>query len=164
MNLICHICNDQILLNDNLFASYLPPDDLLPDDSLRADSTGISPKPSTPSPSPTPTPAGKTLYSVSGGIGTYYYNNAVKNQCLAIGGGDGDPSCASYTPGPNQMSLSQLNTENVIAIGQLTNGPSLATRALYCGKQVIVTNATGQKVTPPNGGSFFVWDGWQQAH
>lgn len=52
--------------------------------------------------------------------------------------------------------MTQVNTSNIIAIGQLFNNQ--ANRALYCGKQVVVT-VGGKKVTPPDGGSFFVWDG-----
>ncbi|GAX72934.1 hypothetical protein CEUSTIGMA_g389.t1 [Chlamydomonas eustigma] len=67
------------------------------------------------------------------------------------------PSCASYTAGPNQLTMTQLNTSNIVAIGQLYN-PTQIARQTYCGKQVIISY-NGNKVTPPDGGSFFVWDG-----
>lgn len=96
-------------------------------------------------------------------MGTYYYDtklsecpggNSVQNVA------NGFPSCASYAPGPDQLTLQQLGSNNVIAIGELFKKSEDAPdhRAQYCGKQVIVT-ANGKKVEAPDGGDFFVWDG-----
>ena len=106
-------------------------------------------------PPATPTPEG-SLYSGSGSA-TYYYD--VKTHCPQDPGGypetDGYPACASYTPGPDQQTLRQINSNNVVAIDMNFLG---ADRAALCGKEVTVTY-NGEKVTPPDGGSFFVWDG-----
>lgn len=69
---------------------------------------------------------------------------------------DGVPTCASFAPGPNQQTLRQVGSNNVIAI----DNQLLATqegRAKYCGKKVVVTRADGSVVQAPDGGDFFVW-------
>ena len=109
------------------------------------------------------------LISVSSGSGTWYYvptyytgptcdGSPLSNFIAANDYATGYPSCASYIPGPNQLTMTQLNSSNVIAIGQLASTPSQATRMAYCGKQVIVT-VNGVQVAAPDGGNFFVWDG-----
>lgn len=93
--------------------------------------------------------------------GTYYYDinqNICPNQFLATGG---ITKCESNTAGPNQLTLSKRGN-NVIAIGELF-GADNAGRAKYCGKQVIVTYK-GARISAPDGGDFFVWDGCEDCH
>ncbi|GFR40019.1 hypothetical protein Agub_g554 [Astrephomene gubernaculifera] len=114
-----------------------------------------SPSPS-PKASPSPNNGGSVLYSGSGS-GTYYFD--IKTTCPSEPRGypetDGYPSCASWTPGPNQQTLRQVNTNNVVAID---NNVLSANRAKLCGKKVLVYR-NGVQVKAPDGGDFFVWDG-----
>lgn len=100
---------------------------------------------------------GADLYSGSNIYGTFYYDirGAVCPGIITFPENDGYPSCASFAPGPNQLTLRQLNSNNVIAIDNNLLGSN---RAKYCGKKVIVTY-NGQQITAPDGGDFFVWDG-----
>ena len=98
------------------------------------------------------------LYSSSGTqSGTYYYST--NKVCPSEPNGypelDGYPSCASFTPGPNQQTLRQVNSNNIVAIDA---GLLSGDRARYCGKQVNIFK-NGQQVFAPDGGNFFVWDG-----
>ena len=105
---------------------------------------------------PAPSTPEGSLYSGSGSA-TYYYD--VKTTCPQHPGGypetDGYPACASFTPGPDQQTLRQVNSNNVIAMDM---NILAADRAGLCGKEVTVTH-NGKVVTPPDGGSFFIWDG-----
>jgi hypothetical protein len=96
------------------------------------------------------------LYSGSGS-GTYYYD--VRTQCPQDTNGypetDGYAACESYAPGPNQQTLRQGNTDNVVAIDM---NLLKANRAQLCGKQIIVSY-NGAPVSAPDGGDFYVWDG-----
>lgn len=99
---------------------------------------------------------GGGLYSGSGSA-TYYYD--VKTSCPQDPNGypenDGYPTCASFTKGPDQLTLRQLGSNNVVAIDR----DFLKTRRdSLCGKAITVM-VNGQKVTPPDKGEFFVWDG-----
>lgn len=95
--------------------------------------------------------------------GTYYYDVKL-SECP--GGSSvqdvaaGIPTCASYTPGPDQVSLQQLGSNNVIAIGQLFQASDDA-RSQFCGKQVLVT-VDGNQIGAPDGGDFYVWDGCEE--
>ena len=126
------------------------------------------PPPTSLSASPPPPQNNTALISVANGSGTWYYvtpaytgptcdGSSLASFISANDYAGGYPSCASYTPGPNQLDMVQLNSSNIIAIGQLFNGGA-ANRQLYCGKQVVVSY-NGQVVSPPDGGSFYVWDG-----
>ena len=100
------------------------------------------------------------LASGASGTGTWYYvptyfagptcdGSPLSTFIAAHDYSTGYPSCASYTAGPNQLTMTQLNSSNVIAIGQLFN--NAANRATYCGKQVIVT-VNGAPVAAPDEG------------
>lgn len=92
--------------------------------------------------------------------GTYYYDQRIT--CPQDPNGYSEStaitSCESYAPGPNQLHMNQRATNNIIAIGQLANHPSPATRTQFCGKQVLITYK-GQRVAAPDGGDWFIWDG-----
>lgn len=111
--------------------------------------------------------AGSAILSGST-TGTYYYD--MVRSCPNLGPGNAEFSdmnqgytiCESYTPGPNQRTLAQRNTNNIIAIGQLF-GANPATRALYCGKQIKIFR-NGVPIAAPSGGDFYVWDGCQACH
>lgn len=101
------------------------------------------------------------MYSGSG-AGTYYYD--VHTSCPQDGGGyaenQGYPACTSYTPGPNQQTMQQIGSNNIVAIGQLAYNAPESVRQQFCGKKVSVFY-NGQQVAAPDGGDFFVWDGCQ---
>ncbi|KAG2428341.1 hypothetical protein HXX76_010487 [Chlamydomonas incerta] len=115
----------------------------------------------------TPTPsgggAGAVLASGTSALGTYYYD--VRTKCpqdVAYSENNGYPSCASWNQATGaQLTMKQLNTNNIIAIGQLTGNPSPATRTKWCGKKVVIS-VNGQTITAPDGGDWFVWDGCLQ--
>ena len=96
------------------------------------------------------------LYSGTAG-GTYYYD--VRTSCPQDTSGypenNGYPSCTSWTPGANQLTIAQVNSNNIIAID---NSVLSSNRAKYCGKKVVVTY-NGRQIAAPDGGDFFVWDG-----
>ena len=96
------------------------------------------------------------VYSGSGSA-TYYYD--VKTMCPQDPNGypenKGIPKCASNTPGPNQKSLKEVNSNNVVA---MDNTVLSKDRAKYCGKEITIMH-NGAKVNPPDGGSFYIWDG-----
>ncbi|KAI8474593.1 MAG: hypothetical protein J3K34DRAFT_492907 [Monoraphidium minutum] len=114
-----------------------------------------------PPPPPPPPPATETggLLHSSNSVGTYYYG--LTATCPQHPDGfaenDGYPKCASNAPGPSQQTLRQIGSDNLVAVdvGLLA---SEAGRAKYCGKKVVITRADGSRVTPPQGGDFFVWD------
>lgn len=111
----------------------------------------------TPTPTPTPVPSGggNVLYQGSGS-GTYYYD--IRGQSCngeTYAENNGYPSCTSFAPGPNQQTLAQVNSNNVVAIDRNVLG---ANRAGLCGKKVLVYK-DGRQVSAPDGGDFFVWDG-----
>lgn len=105
------------------------------------------------------------LYSSPGTqTGTYYYST--NKRCPGEPNGypelDGYPTCISFTPGTNQKTLRQINSNNIVAIDSniLSNN-----RGRYCGKQVNIYK-NGVKVAAPDqnpDGSreFYVFDGCQ---
>ena len=91
------------------------------------------------------------------GKGTYYYDSN-SNTCIedeVFPEGNGITACESYTPGPNQKTILERNTNYIVAINndllQEDNG-----REKYCGKRVLV-KYNGISVDK----TFFVWDGCQ---
>lgn len=119
--------------------------------------TGGPPQTPTPPQTPAPPVAGgaKVLYSGKGD-GTYYFD--VKTKCPLDPNypeTDGIPLCASNTAGPNQQTLRQVGSNNVIAIDANVISPN---RAGFCGKKILVFK-DGKPVAAPDGGDFFVWDG-----
>lgn len=103
-----------------------------------------------------PPAGGASLYAGSGS-GTYYYD--VRTQCPQNPNGypetDGYATCESFSPGPNQKTLRQGNSDNVVAIDM---NVLKVNRAGLCGKKIIVTH-NGAPVSAPDGGDFYVWDG-----
>jgi hypothetical protein len=96
---------------------------------------------------------GATLYQGTGS-GTYYFDVRT-TACGSFPESNGYPLCTSNTPGPNQQTLAQLNSNNVVAINANLIG---ADRAKFCGKRIRVFK-NGVEVAAPDGGNFFVWDG-----
>ncbi|GIL78135.1 hypothetical protein Vretifemale_7564 [Volvox reticuliferus] len=111
------------------------------------------------SPSQSPSTSSSTVLYSGSSTGTFYYD--LRKTCPGIPyfpENNGYPYCASFNPsGATYKTLAQLGTNNVIAIdiNVLT-----ANRARLCGKKVLVYK-NGNPVSPPDGGSFFVWDGCQ---
>jgi hypothetical protein len=107
---------------------------------------------------PSTTPAG-VLYSGSNAGATYYYD--LRTRCPQDASGyaenNGYPACTSWAPGPNQRTLAQEGSNNVVAIDM---NHLAANRASLCGKKVLVYK-NGVQVAAPDGGDFFVWDGCQ---
>eukprot|EP00953_Heterococcus_sp_UTEX-ZZ885_P034261 17761-Heterococcus_DN1.PRE.1 len=99
------------------------------------------------------TGSGAVLYSSTGTkAATYYYSTNMK--CAGEPNGypelGGYPSCASFTPGPDQQTLGQLNTNNIVAID---SGLLSSDHTKFCGKQInIYYNKV--LVTPPEPGSW----------
>jgi len=106
-----------------------------------------------------PATPSNVLFRTSG-FGTFYYD--VKDSfCGSFPENNGFPKCTSNTPGAAQQTMQQINTDNIVAIGQLF-GADEAGRAEWCGKKVVVADADGNPVSAPDGGDFFVWDGCQR--
>jgi len=110
---------------------------------------------------------GGTVLASGVASATYYYDQALSScpgGASVAGVTNGYTTCSSYTPGPSQLTLGQMATNNIIAIGQLfgteTTPVSDAVRAQWCGKKVVLS-INGQQVVPPSPGDFFVWDGCQ---
>lgn len=114
---------------------------------------GDGPTTTTPS-----TSSGTVLYSSSGTqSGTYYYST--NTNCPSEPNGyaetDGYPSCASYAPGPDQQTIRQIGSNNIVAIDSNLLGGD---RAKYCGKEIQIFH-NGSPVASPDGQPYFVWDG-----
>lgn len=88
--------------------------------------------------------------------GSYYYD--VKNPSCpgAKGLASGYGICASVTPGSNQQTLQQMNTNNIVALDANFFG-GWSQRSKWCGKQVVISR-NGKQINPPDGGNWFIWD------